>query len=255
MNGADLRQALHDGRQVVGTMTFLCRNPRWAQVYADLDLDYVIIDTEQSPSNRSEVADFAAALAGVGIAPIVRVPEPDPHLTIMALDGGAHGVLVPYCETPEEVKRVVAAARLRPLKGALHERARDKGEFPSEATRLHLEERNRGVVVMIGIESPPAVENLEAILDIPGIDVIFIGPNDLSVSMGLPDEPTHPEFERTVRYVIETAEARGIAAGGHWFSAEQVQQWQAIGSRFLLFNNDIRALTAGYQQALASFRS
>ena len=125
----------------------------------------------------------------------------------------------------------------------------------SEATRLHLEERNRGVVVMIGIESPPAVENLEAILDIPGIDVIFIGPNDLSVSMGLPDEPTHPEFERTVRYIIETAEARGVAAGGHWFNAEQVRQWQAAGSRFILFNNDIRALTAGYQQALASFRS
>ena len=148
MNGADLRRALHAGRQVVGTMTFLCHNPRWAQVYVDLDLDYVIIDTEQSPYGRSEVADFAAALAGVGIAPIVRVPEPDPHLTIMALDAGAHGVLVPYCETPEEVKHVVAAARLRPLKGALHERARDKGEFPSEATRRHLEERNRGVVVI-----------------------------------------------------------------------------------------------------------
>ncbi len=255
MTGADLRQALHEGRRVFGTMTFLCRNPRWAQVYADLDLDYVIIDTEQSPSSRSEAADFAAALAGVGIVPIVRVPEPDPHLTIMALDGGAQGVLVPYCETPEEVQRVVAAARLRPLKGALHERARDTGEFPSEATRLHLEQRNRDVVMMIGIESPPAVENLEAILDIPGIDVIFIGPNDLSVSMGLPDEPTHPEFERTVRYIIETAEARGVAAGGHWFSAEQVQQWQAVGSRFILFNNDIRALTAGYQQALDSFRS
>lgn len=254
MNSGNLRQALQDGKQVVGTMTTLCRNPRWAQVYADLNIDYLIIDTEQSPSNRSEVADFASALSGVGIAPIVRVPEPDPHLTIMALDAGAEGVLVPYCETAEQVKQVIAAARLRPLKGALHELARVRGDYPSDSTRLYLEQRNRDVVMMIGIESPPAVENLESILHVPGIDVIFIGPNDLSVSMGLPDQPDHPKFNETIRYIIETSQAHGVAAGGHWFSPRDVKKWQAVGSRFILFTNDIGALTAGYQKALVSFR-
>ncbi|MGH2367225.1 MAG: HpcH/HpaI aldolase family protein, partial [Chloroflexota bacterium] len=163
-------------------------------------------------------------------------------------------VLVPYCETVEEVKAVVNAARLRPLKGLLHDRARDTGAFPSDATKAYLERRNANVVVIIGIESVPAVEHLDQILDVGGIDAIFIGPNDLSVSLGIPDEYSHPRFLETVEQIITTAQARGIPAGGHWQSESQVEYWMGKGSRFILFSSDGRALTEGYRSSLNKFR-
>jgi 2-keto-3-deoxy-L-rhamnonate aldolase RhmA len=254
MNGAQLREKMRAGETVWGTMTSLVRNPRWAGVYGRLCFDFVIVDTEHSPTGRADAADLAAAFLGAGICPIVRVPTTEPHATIMALDAGFHGVLVPYCETPEEVKAVVHAARLRPLKGALHAQARDEGRFPSEETRRYLERRNANVVVIIGIESVPAVENLEKILDVGGIDVIFIGPNDLSVSLGVPDEYTHPKFVETVDHIIRTAQQRGIPAGGHWQTEEQIAYWLGKGSRFALFSSDVRALTEGYRATLNRLR-
>jgi 4-hydroxy-2-oxoheptanedioate aldolase len=255
MNGAQIRERMRLGERVFGTMTSAARNPRWAGVFGHLGFDFVIVDTEHSPTGRSEAADLALALLGVGVCPIVRVKDAEPHAIVMALDAGFHGVLVPYCEQPSEVRAVVNAARLRPLKGRLHDLARDAGQYPSQATREYLEQRNKDVVVIIGIESMPAVENLEAILAVDGIDAIFIGPNDLSVSLGVPDDYTHPQFVEVTEHIIGTAQRRGIPAGGHWQTKEQVHQWLAKGSRWILYSSDMRAMAEGYQDALNAFRS
>lgn len=254
MNGAQLRAKLRGGEAVYGTMTSLIRNTRWAGLLGRLGFDYVIVDSEHSPISRGEAAELAGALLGAGICPILRVPTTEPHQSIMALDAGFHGVLVPYCETPDEVRAVVNAARLRPLKGDLHDRARDQDAFPSDATKRYLEQRNERVVVIIGIESVPALERLDAILDVGGIDAIFIGPNDLSVSLGVPDEYDHPRFVEAVEHIIQTAQHRGVPAGGHWQTEERVAFWQDKGSRFLLFSSDGNALTEGYRGALNRLR-
>jgi 4-hydroxy-2-oxoheptanedioate aldolase len=115
MNGAQLREKMSSGERVYGTMTALVRNPRWAAVFGRLGLDYVIVDTEHSPTGRSETADLAAGFLGAGVCPIIRVKDSEPHATVMGLDAGFHGVLVPYCETVDEVRAVVNAARLRTL--------------------------------------------------------------------------------------------------------------------------------------------
>ncbi len=253
MNGAEMRERMHGGGRVYGTMTSLARNPRWAGVYGRLGFDYVIVDTEHSPQGRDETADLAAALLAAGICPIIRVTTTEPWQTIVGLDAGFHGVLVPYCETADEVRAVVGAARLRPLKGALHDTARD-GTYPSEATKQYLEERNKNNVVIIGIESVPAIDNLEKILDVGGIDAIFIGPNDLSITLGIPDEYSHPRFIEAVEHIIGTAQARGVAAGGHWQTEEDVERWMGKGSRFILFSSDMRALTEGYRHSLNKFK-
>jgi len=183
------------------------------------------------------------------------VPTTEPHEAIMGLDAGFQGVLIPYCETAQEVKTVVHAARMRPLKGVFHDRARDTGEFPSDAARQYLEERNKNVVVIIGIESVTAIENLESILDVGGIDAIFIGPNDLSISLGVPDEYDNPTFIEATEHIIATVQARGIPAGGHWQTEKDVERWMGKGSRFILFSSDGRALTEGYRHSLNKFRT
>ncbi len=254
MNGAELRKAMHDGQRVFGTMTSFVRNPRWANIYSRLGFDYVIVDTEHSPTNRSEAADLAAAFAGVGICPIIRVPNTHPHETIEGLDAGFQGVLVPYCEEVDEVRTVIAAARLRPLKGAQHDRVRDGQEQLNPATAEYLEKRNGGNVIIIGIESQAAINNLEDILKVDGIDAIFIGPNDLSITLGVPDDYSNPIYVEAHQHIIETANKYGLPAGGHMFRQDLVEFWMKKGSRFILYNSDAAALSEGYRNALNAFR-
>jgi 2-keto-3-deoxy-L-rhamnonate aldolase RhmA len=254
VNGAQLREKMRNGERVIGTMTSFVRNPRWAGVYGRIGFDYVIVDTEHSPTSRGEAADLAAAFQTAGICPIIRVPTTEPSETIKGLDAGFHGVLVPYCETAEEVHAAVHAARMRPLKGALHIQARDFGTYPSPETEQYLLQRNSNVVVIIGIESVPAMENLEDILKVPGIDAIFIGPNDLSISLGVPDQYDNPKFTEAVEHIITTADKHGLPAGGHWFEERIVDHWMSKGSRFILFYSDARALTEGYRHSIAKFR-
>lgn len=254
MNGAELRKAMHGGQRVFGTMTSFVRNPRWANIYSRLGFDYVIVDTEHSPTNRSEAADLAAAFAGVGICPILRVPNTQPHETIEGLDAGFQGVLVPYCERADEVKEVVAAARLRPLKGAQHDRVRDGKEELNATTKAYLDRRNADNVIIIGIESQTAIDNLEEILKVDGIDAIFIGPNDLSISLGVPDDYENPIYVAAHQQIIETANTYGLPAGGHMFREDLVEFWMKKGSRFILYYSDAAALSEGYRSALNKFR-
>lgn len=255
MDGSALRTKIASGERIYGTMTSLVRNPRFAPIFGRLGFDYVIVDTEHAPTGRSETADLALALHSTGTCPIIRVKDSEPHATVMALDAGFHGVLVPYCETAAEVADVVTAARNRPLKGVLRDRVRDHGEYPSPAAKTYLEERGKNVVVMIGIESVPAIENLEKILDVGGIDVIFIGPNDLSIQLGVPDDYAHPKFVEATQYIIDTAQKRGIAAGGHFQTEPLIEQWIGRGSRFVLFSGDGRAVMEYFRGALGRFRN
>ena len=253
MAGIDLRNKLEDGGIVYGTMLSLSRNPRWARAIGQLNFDYVIIDNEHSAYSRGEVADFIAAINTTGTTSIIRIPIPSSHYVTMALDAGAHGVLVPYCETVEEVQEVVAAARWRPLKGALVDRVMETGEFPSEASKEYLQERNRNTVVMIGIESVPAADNLEDILNVGGIDAIFVGPNDMSVTMGIPDQYDHPDFEEMLRFVIRTSGARNIPVAVHLQSVELSTKWIREGVRFVLHKTDVGALTKASSAILINF--
>jgi 4-hydroxy-2-oxoheptanedioate aldolase len=254
MNGAELRAKMNGGAPVWGTMLVYARSLEAASVYGQLGFDFAIVDAEHSPNGRTELADMGAALLAAGVCPVVRVPTTEPSETVMALDAGFHGVLVPYCETAAQVSAVVNAARLRPLKGILHERARAGDGFPSEATERYLARRNANCVVIVGIESVPAVDNLEAILDVPGVDAIFIGPNDLSVSLGIPDEFDHPRYVEAVEHIITTAQARGIPAGPHCFNEASLVRWHGKGIRFVLFSADVRALGDGYRGAMERVR-
>jgi len=254
MNSEELRNKIKSGGIVYGTMLGLSRNPRWAGVLAGTGIDYAIIDTEHSAFSRGEVADMCSALSRAGVVPIVRIPIPSSHYVTMALDGGAQGILAPYCETVAQVKEVVGAARWRPLKGILLDMAMDIGEFPSEETKEYLERINQNNIVMIGIESMPALMSLEDMLNVDGIDVIFIGPNDLSVSMGIPGQYTHPEFDVAVKRVISTCNSRGVAVAIHLFDTKLTSKWIQEGAKFVLHSMDTHAMSTSLRRDFEELR-
>jgi 4-hydroxy-2-oxoheptanedioate aldolase len=258
MNGAELKRRLREGATICGTMVTGIRDPRVAQVYGQLGFDYAVLDAEHTPNDRAMLSDAASAFLSAGVCPVVRVPTTAPAEVIMALDGGAHGVLVPYCETPEEVRAVVGAARLRPLKGAYLDRALVGEMTLNDQTRSYLAKRNANNVLFIGIESVLAVENLEKIMDAGeaagGIDALMIGPNDLSISLGIPEEYENPRYVEAVEHIIKVSEARGVAAGPQSMTPAAAQGWQKVGSRFMLLSSDWRALAEGFRPLLASVR-
>ena len=254
MNGAGLKEKIRAGGIVYGCMISTGRNPRWVLRLTELGVDYVVIDTEHSPFSRGEVADLMTTLNYAGIAPIVRTPIPTPHHATMALDAGAQGVLAPYCETVEEVREVVGAVKWRPLKGQLLSKAMSTGEFPSGATKEYLERRNRNSVCIIGIESVPAIENLGRILGVAGVDAIFVGPNDLSISLGVPDQYDHPEYESALRHVLKLCSVHNVPTLMHHQTPELTSKWLREGAKFVLYSSDARLMHRGASQDFAEIR-
>jgi len=254
MNGAELKTTLQSGGRVFGTMISIGRNPRWIPILTGVGLDYIIIDTEHNPRSRGELGDYLTMCNTTGVVPIVRIPIPDSHYVTMAMDAGAQGVLAPYCETVEQVKEVVAAAKWRPLKGEAVQRIVDGGEHVSDATKAYLEDRNRNSIAIIGIESVAAVKVLDQMLDVPGIDGIFVGPNDMSISLGVPDQYDRPEYQETVKSIIDKAGNKGIATMVHHQTPELSTYWIGQGARFVLHGTDRRALIEGFKADFTQLR-
>ena len=255
MNGAELKDRVQNGGIVYGTMISMGRNPRWGSAFSNFGIDYAIIDTEHSPRGRTDVADFIAAFSFSGVVPIVRIPIPDSHYVTMALDAGAQGILAPYCETVEEAKEVVGAAKWRPLKGELLRKAVDSGEFPSQATKEYLEARNRNNVCIVGIESVPAIANLENILKVGGIDAIFVGPNDLSITLGIPDQYDHPDYEAALREIISKCQAAGVPTLIHHQTVGLTTKWLKEGARFVLYSSDARSMHNAYRDEFGAIKA
>ncbi len=254
MSGADLKAILNQGGRIFGTMISVNRNPRWIPIMDGVGLDYVIIDTEHNPRSRGELGDYLAMFATTGVVPIVRIPIPDAHYVTMTIDAGAQGILAPYCETVDQVREVVKAAKFRPLKGAAAETALQTGAFPSDASRDYLEARNKDNICIIGIESQAAVDNLDAILDVPGIDAIFVGPNDMSISLGVPDAYGTEIYQSTVKGIIDKCEARSIPTLVHHQTPELSEYWIEQGARFVLHGTDRRAMAEGFRTEFTRLR-
>ena len=254
MNGAELKATLKSGGRVFGTMISIARNPKWIPILDSVGLDYVVIDTEHNYRSRGELGDFLMMMNTTGVVPIVRIPVPDAHYVTMAMDAGAQGVLAPYCETVDQVKEVVAAAKWRPLKGEAVDRVVATGEHVSDATRAYLENRNKNSIAIIGIESVAAVENLEKMLQVPGIDGIFVGPNDMSISLGIPDQYDQKIYQEMVKKVIDTSEAHGVATLVHQQTPDLSTYWISQGARFILHGTDRRALTEGFKSDFGALR-
>ena len=173
----------------------------------------------------------------------------------MAIDAGAQGILAPYCETVEQVREVVKAAKFRPLKGAAAEQALATGEFPSGASEEYLAARNRDNICIIGIESQAAVNNLDAILSVPYIDAIFVGPNDMSISLGVPDDYAQEIYKTTVKSIIDKCESRSLPTLVHHQTPELSEYWIEQGARFVLHGTDRRALAEGFRTEFTRLRN
>jgi len=254
MDAVQIRKTLDSGGMVFGCMFSAMGTTRFQMALAGSTLDFVVIDCEHGSRDRKEILELTTMLRALGIAPLVRVPVPMAHWVAMAKDAGAAGVLVPYCEDLDEIRACVATGKYHPMKGQYLRRAVTEGVFPSQKTKEYLENRNKGSIVIIGIESEPAYKNLDAILEIPGLDAIFIGPNDMTTSLGIPDDWANPKYLDVIKGVIQKSEAKGKPVMIHQSTMESSIRAIELGARFVMHSSDARLMVAAMQEQFGELR-
>lgn len=232
-------QRLRSGEKLFGSLV-VSPSPRWADAVRGSGLDFIFIDTEHIALGRHDLSAMCQMYGALGFPPLVRITSPSPFEATMALDGGAAGVIAPYVETVEQAKALRGAVKLRPLKGARLQRLLD-GEKAEPELEAYMARAAESRTLILNIESVPALENLDRILEVPGIDGVLIGPHDLSCSLGVPEQYSHPRFREAARAIFQKARAAGIGAGIHfWENLDLAAEFIEDGANLYIHSSDIQ---------------
>lgn len=238
MDGIALKAALRAGRRVYGTCV-LSPSPLWPAMLAGTGLDFVFIDTEHIPLDRAQVSWMCQTFSAKGLPPIVRIPSPDPYEACKVLDGGAAGVVAPYLEEISDIQDLRGAVKYRPLKGRRLERVLSGAEVLDETLTTYLGGYAADKLMVVNIESTPAIERLDDILAVPEIDALLVGPHDLSISLGIPEQYQHPTFTKAITTIIDKGRAKGVGVGFHYsFGIEDAVAWARAGANFIIHSSD-----------------
>lgn len=246
-----VKAALKAGQPQVGTWLSL-GNLYATRVMARVGFPWLTVDMEHSPIDISQGAMLFGAIAEAGCVPLARVPRGTHENIKRVLDAGAHGIVVPMVNTVEEAKLAVAAAKYPPtgnrsIGGGLHALNFDAtaGDYYKHA--------NDEILVVLQTESPEGVDNAEAIYSLPGVDAIFVGPNDLTFQMRGPDgvDPTPDQLEAMLQRILAIGKKTGTPVGLHVQSVDDVKRRIAEGWRFLALGSELRFMTSEAQRMVS----
>jgi 2-keto-3-deoxy-L-rhamnonate aldolase RhmA len=250
----DLKAKLKNGGLVVGTMISEIRNPNLAYMLMQCGFDFFIIDNEHGAYSPETVSNMIAAARGAGISVIVRIPEIRREAIMKPLDSGAAGLLVPMVNTADQTREIMSFSKYPPMgnRGAALSRAHSLYSRPNAAE--YLKQANEATFIAVQAESPQAIENLESIASTPGLDSIFVGPFDLSVSMGIPGQPTHPKEVQAIAKVIDVCRQHNVIPGIHMSDVATLKDWIDKGMRFVSFSSDVDLLAKAGKENLVRLR-
>jgi 4-hydroxy-2-oxoheptanedioate aldolase len=233
-----VRHNLKQGKPSIGTWLTL-PDPFSARLMARLGFDWLTIELEHSPTSLESAAAAFAIIADAGGVPLARLPWNTGENIKRVLDTGAWGIVVPMVNSRAEAEAVVEAARYRPvgkrtIGGSLH-----SANFDTDPATYYAR-ANDEILVVIMAEHVDAIEKADEIFSVPGIDAVFIGPNDLHASMNLPPafDSSHAQFNDAVAHVLKTAQKHNIAAGIHVADAAQAQRRIKEGFQFIAVTSE-----------------
>lgn len=215
-----------------------------AEICAGSGLDWLLLDTEHAPNDLRGVLAQLQAVAPYPISPVVRLPVGDRHLMKQYLDIGVTNLVIPMVESAEMAAELVAATRYPPSG------VRGVGSAFARASRWgrvadYLTTADDQITLILQIESVKGVAALDAILDVEGVDGIFLGPADLAGSMGYLGSPTHPDVITSILTVIGTCVRAGIPVGINAFDESLARRYVDAGASFLLVGADVHMLARG----------
>jgi len=243
----DLRPRLRSGDFLLGTWITLT-DAVAAELLAGSGFDFLIADGEHGPLATDHLMTILMATRAAGVPVLARVGANEPVRIMHALDVGASGVVVPQIRSVADVERAVAWCRYPPvgLRGIAPRRASDYGRYTAE----YLAAANELVTCCIQIETREAYEDLDAILSVPGVDALLIGPNDFSAALGHTGDLMHPVVEEAIAHVLARAEAHGVPAGIWTPSTTLTRARRSAGFRFTTVGADYGFMLAAADAAV-----
>lgn len=225
-----------------------------AEIMAKANFDWLVVDLEHSVITIEVAGDLIRTIDLCGVAPLVRLTSNDPNQIKRVMDAGAHGIVVPMINSPEEAAKAVAATRYAPngSRGVGLARAQGYGVNFQD----YLAWQHDGPVVIVQIEHVDAIGRLDEILTVPGVDGFIIGPYDLSCSMGMPGQFQHPEFVDAMTRIRETGLRLGCPAGLHIVEPDLLLLEQTIGEGYsiIAYSVDIRIMDVGVRQGVEKMK-
>jgi 4-hydroxy-2-oxoheptanedioate aldolase len=247
-----VKEKLRKGEPSIGTWLAI-GHPLAAEVMAHQGFDWLTVDMEHNPIGWDSLLNMLTAISTTNVVPFVRTPWNDPQLIKRILDAGAYGVVIPNVKSREEAKAAVAACRYPPvgIRGLGGTRARLYGGDD------YFEKANEEISVHVMIEDREAVGRAEEIMSVPGIDAVFIGPNDLACSMGVPLglDNKHPDHVKAVNHVLAVGKKLKVPVGIHCGSAAEVVRRVKDGWQWLAVVSETRFMVAAAQQALKEIKA
>ena len=248
-----VKQALKRGQPQIGTMISESNSTGFIWMLANIGFDYVFLDMEHGAFDLPAVADMIKVARLAGLTPLVRVPGLAYHLAAQALDAGAMGLMLPRVETRAQAEEFVSYIKYPPagVRGASAGRGHTDygGPGPQELVR-HM---NEHTLVILQIERSRAIDNIDELLSVPGVDVALIGPFDLTISLGQ-ESTGAPAVDAAIQKVVDSAKRHGVASGTHVGDTATVLDWHRRGMTMLTCNSDLGFFKAGAQQTLDTLR-
>ena len=229
-------------------------DPAFIEVFGRAGFDFVILDMEHGPNSAETMQNLIRAAEIAGVAPIVRVPAGDLEMISRVLDIGALGAQVPQIQSARDVERAVQAAKFAPdgergvcrFVRAAGYSFMDKAEYFRKANET---------ILIVQLEGQEALDNLDEILAVPGPDIIFIGPYDLSQSLGVPGQVTSPVVVEKTREIVKACLDKGLLVGNFTETPEQAAFWTDQGLRYMSFSVDVGILYEAGRKLVQEFHA
>lgn len=245
-----VKRRLKAGERTAGAWVQLC-SPIAAEIMADAGFDWLLIDMEHGPGDYQTLLAQLQAVEGSGTAPLVRVQANDVAVLKRVLDLGAWGVMIPWVSGRGECEAAVRACKYPPegIRGmAGSHRAAGFGRFAAE----YWKRANTEVLVIVQIETVEALRDVDAMLAVPGVDVVFVGPTDLSAALGHVGDPKHPEVVEAITTIERAARKTGVALGTISRNWDEARVLYARGYQMVTLCSDAALVT---QHAAAMVRA
>lgn len=250
------KQRLVAGELSVGMGVRAVRGVEIARIMKTAGFDWLFIDLEHGATSVETAYQISVAALDAGIAPLVRVPHGELTLATRCLDGGALGIVVPHVDTPEQARAIVDALRFPPLGHRSIAGGYPQFGFAAKPAQEVVTSMNAATLVVAMMETPRAIENVEQIAAVPGLDVLLMGTNDLCLEMGLPGQLDHERVVAAVDAVVNACRKHGKWAGlGGVYGKELLKRYVARGMRFILAGNDTSLLLNAAQEQANFVRS
>lgn len=228
-----------EGKPAFGTWVTLCPHPRVIKMFAAAGFDFVIIEMEHTDFSFETVGTLAMLAREAGLCPIVRPPGTlKPHDLTRPLDAGAQGLLLPSIDTAEQMRAIVHATKYYPLGQRPMNLRGPHTDYHAGTPAEIISHLNAETALIAMIETRKAIDNLDEILTVDGIDAVMIGPDDLSQDMGIPGELQHPDLLAAYDRIFEICRSHGLPYGLSAQSPEMAKAWLDKGARWVPYQND-----------------